>query len=216
MIKPSKIFQASTIAFTLVLSACTTATDRTAPESKALIVNSASSTAKPMATAVENVQLSSIAHLLATRKRHQYVVPGSNQTRCNIFVRDFMSHVFDGNAPSEFSGTANTVFAKLNTSTDWEAHAIEESTLEMAQQAANAGQLAVIGYKNNSSSGHLAVVVPSKLDNGAMGYSRKWGMPMPFIAQAGTSIFEYKGMNWGFAANKRARMKVFIYRGAKG
>jgi len=157
--------------------------------------------------------LSSIAYTLASARRQDYIVPGSNETRCNVFVSDFVSRYFKGSSPNEFSGTANSIFDKLDASGNWLGYPVEQPSLQLAQQAANNGTLTLIGFKDETDEGHLAIVVPSKRRNGTMGHSGKWGMRVPFIAQAGTSIFDYKEMSWGFAADKRDRMKVFIYNG---
>lgn len=158
--------------------------------------------------------LSSIAARLAITNRGDYIVPDSNETRCNLFVSDFVTRYFASDLPSEFSGTANNIFDNLNASPRWESYLAEKYSLDRAQHAANNGNLAIIAYKNTVDQGHVAIVVPSRNAGGAMEYSGNWGMKVPFIAQAGRDIFEYKKMSWGFASNKRSGMKVFIYSGA--
>jgi len=82
---------------------------------------------------------------------------------------------------------------------------------DSAQKAANEGRLVIVAWRNTFSSvegeredehlpdsGHVGIVVPSQT-GGLAGPSGHWdGLRMPFIAQAGTSVFAHKGLSYGF------------------
>ena len=66
-----------------------------------------------------------------------------------------------------------------------------------AQDLANDGKLVIVAWKNphptDTDSGHVAVVVPPRQEDGGLfdATKLKWKMKVPFIAQAGEKVSDY-------------------------
>lgn len=153
-------------------------------------------------------------------------------TKCNFFARDVVEAILLQTRPdmrvNSTGGTAraNDQFDNLNASSDWAKQDFSTSPSTKflsAHNAANAGTLVVVAYKNPiaGESGHIAVIVPA----GAMETSGSWGMMMPFIAHAGKknprnvpaeidkSVFSSLKLSYGFTPGNASHMEIFYYRG---
>jgi hypothetical protein len=73
-----------------------------------------------------------------------------------------------------------------------------------------------VGIKNPhptaTNSGHIAVVVPSRQEDGSLydATNRKWKMKVPFIAQAGDEVKDYMPLGDGFGPAKKAGMEIYV------
>lgn len=153
--------------------------------------------------------LTAIAEKLAAEAKYQ---PQGGVTFCNSFVRDFGTK-FLGATPSELEGTANEIHDKIAAAKGWKAYPLKadlKKAFEEAQKAANAGSFVIVSYKNPAGHGHIAVVVPSKEPGGGMVDSGKWMTKVPFIAQAGKSVFDYKALSFGFTVELKNEITIFV------
>jgi hypothetical protein len=143
------------------------------------------------------------------------------ETRCNFFVRDVVESLLQQTRP-EFHALANLQYDNLLASTDWLKLSFQDDmkgAFEKAQSAANDWRLVIVAYKNPTGGhGHIAIAVPSAV----METSSKWGMEVPFIAQAGNknprnnqsevdkSVFSSLKLSFGFPASKKDSMEIFF------
>src|SRR5262249_30024248 len=91
-----------------------------------------------------------------------------------------------------------------------------QSAFQNAQVLANEGELVVVTWKNpkptRTGTGHLAIVVaPAQEDGGLFDATkRKWGMRVPYIAQAGETVSDRMPLADGFGPAKKAGMEIYI------
>lgn len=142
-------------------------------------------------------------------------------TFCNFFVRDVVEDLLQQTRP-EFHEQSNIQFDNLSNSADWKAQSFSQdpsSVFSRIQDEVNAGQLAIVAYKNPTGDhGHIAILVPSSMEN-----SSTWNMPVPFIAQAGKmnprnnpgetdkSVFSSLKLSWGFSSKLINNMEIFVW-----
>jgi hypothetical protein len=154
-------------------------------------------------------------------------------TKCNFFVRDVVEALLQQSRPdmrlnsSAGVARANDQFDNLSSSADWSKQDFSSSPemrLKDAHDAANAGTLVVVAYKNPTAgeSGHIAVVVPAS----SIEHSSTWGMKMPFVAQAGRmnprnlanetdkSVFSSLKLSFGFTPALKNQLEIFFYSGS--
>jgi hypothetical protein len=134
------------------------------------------------------------------------------QTQCNAFLRDFAKR-FTGLDMPEFAGQdllANQMFDNLVKSGNFKPLGLQKDpkdVFQKAQELADEGRFVVVAYKKPDGHGHVAVVVPA---DGDMETSDKWGMKVPYIAQAGESVFSKGKLSEGFGPDKLKDMEVFV------
>lgn len=175
-----------------------------------LVVGLLSTLSPVVAHAATPAELTAAAKKLAVTNAATYQPIGST-TKCNLFVKDFAKEIL-GATPTELNGTANIIFDNLSASGDWTKYLLSDvnAAFAAAQDAANHGKFVLIAYKNPGGHGHIGVGVPSQESGGSMQMSGQWGTKVPFIAQAGAAVFEYKMMSCGFKPAIKADMAVFI------
>jgi len=98
--------------------------------------------------------------------------------------------------------TVNEVTAFLKQNSSWESlgPAYTQSTLTQAQQAANEKKAVVAVYQNANSVGHIALILPGKLEA-----SGSWGLSVPnaasFFLPEPSRSFVNKGLSFAFTKN---------------
>jgi hypothetical protein len=134
-----------------------------------------------------------------------------NGTKCNFFVRDFAKNATGVPIPELTGVKANEMFDKMKASRNWQPQQFQEDSaaaFKTAQEAANQGKLVVVAYKNPKGHGHVAVVVPN--DNGLV-KSGTWKLSVPYIAQAGETVFSKGKLSMGFSPARKKGMEIFIW-----
>ena len=137
--------------------------------------------------------------------------PTSELTFCNKFVSKIVKDILGDEEAKVVDGkSANQQFEALEKSKAWKAVAITQDSLSDAHKSANKGTIVLAAYKDPAGGhGHIAVVVPAD----ALEKSGKWGLKLPFIGQAGKTVFPKKKLSYGFSAAKKPKMKLFFYTG---
>lgn len=162
--------------------------------------------------------LSRAAQELAVDDIKDYA-PHGKETQCSKFVRDFSDIVVGGDVP-ELVGQVADQAAALGESADWQALPYDEdkqSAFGQAQAFANEGRLVVVVWKNPKptpgNTGHIAVVVPnapSATSDDGTEWSEKWGLRVPYIAQAGTVVSPKMKLSYGFGPDKKDTLQIFV------
>ncbi len=158
-------------------------------------------------------KLVNLAQKLGKNSKEKYE-EDKDGTKCNIFLRNFARELVGIPLP-EFAGKAlaNDMFDNLKASKNWQALDLQrdkQAAFQKAQAAANEGKLVVIAYKSldpKHPAGHVAVVVPNQDGFGAPG---SWDVPIPYIAQAGETVFAKDRMSVGFSVKRFPNMEIFI------
>jgi hypothetical protein len=162
--------------------------------------------------------LTSTASDLATDNKADYASSG-NVTHCSQFVRDFSAAVVGQPLP-ELQGQVSNQVSALDKSKDWTAlnySTNQQAALTQAQADANAGKLVVVAWVNPqptaTDTGHIAVVVPNPTSTASpdgMAPSGNWGMRVPYIAQAGTTVSPKTPLSYGFGSDKKPSLQIFV------
>jgi hypothetical protein len=90
------------------------------------------------------------------------------------------------------------------------------AAFQNAQDLANTGKLVVVAWMSPDSTSHVprhsAVVVPSRqTDCGLFDAKKgKWGLKVPYIAQAGETVSDYMPLSDGFSPDKKAGMELYV------
>jgi hypothetical protein len=155
------------------------------------------------------------------QKAH-YKGEGKN-TRCSEFVRDFAKELLGREIPELRGFAVHQLYylkaAATSPDSRWRTLSFSDdpaAAFQNAQDLANEGKLVIVAWKNpqraNYDPGHAAVVVPSRQEDGGLfdATKRKWGMKVPYIAQAGETISDYMPLNDGFSPDKKAQMEIFV------
>lgn len=163
-----------------------------------------------------------IAKKLGVEQKSRYK-PSGKKTHCSEFVRDFAGELL-GRAVSELDGQAGNQADQLKAAaaspdSKWRSLSFPDdpqSAFQNAQVLANEGKLVVVTWKNpkptGTDTGHIAVVVPSPQEDGGLfdATKRKWGMRVPYIAQAGETVSDRMPLGDGFGPAKKAGMEVYV------
>ena len=166
--------------------------------------------------------LARIAKKLGDEEKTRYK-PDGKKTHCSEFVRDFATDLLGRDVP-ELDGQAGKQADNLKASAEkpdskWRSLSFPDDPLaafQGAQALANEGKLVVVAWKNphptGTDTGHIAVVVPSPQDDGGLfdATKRKWGMKVPYIAQAGETVSDRMPLGDGFGPAKKAGMEVYV------
>jgi hypothetical protein len=141
-------------------------------------------------------------------------------TRCSQFVRDFAKEVRGREVPElarqQFD---NLKAAATSRDSKWRSLSFSDdpaAAFQNAQDLANAGKLVIVAWKNPDPTfrqpSHTAVVVPSRLADGRLfdATTQKWGMKVPFIAQAGETVSDYIPLSDGFSPAKKTGMEIYV------
>jgi hypothetical protein len=166
--------------------------------------------------------LEKFATKLAVEQKAHYKGEGK-QTRCSEFVRDFAKELLGRTLP-ELGGLAlhqlyNLKAAATSPESRWRSLSFSDdpaAAFQNAQDLANAGKLVIVAWKNPDRTrhdpGHSAVVVPSRQADGGLfdATKRKWGMKVPYIAQAGETVSDYIPLSDGFSPAKKAGMEIYV------
>jgi len=174
----------------------------------------------PAASAAAAADLTSTAADLATDNAADYAVSGS-VTQCSKFVRDFATTFVGSDDPlPELQGQVKDQVSALASSSDWTAldyKTDQQAALTQAQADANAGKLVVVAWvnpsKTDTDTGHIAVVVPNPPSTASPDgtvASGKWGMDVPYIAQAGKTVTPKTPLSYGFGQDKQATLQIFV------
>jgi hypothetical protein len=176
-------------------------------------------------TYTETVSGDGLANLLknhGVRDRRRYL-PSGKTTHCSEFVRDFARELLGRDLP-ELGGKAGDQYDRLKAAvgspaSKWRSLSFPDdptAAFRNAQELANEGKLVVIAWKNprptKTDSGHVAVVSPSRQDDGGLfdATERKWKMKVPYIAQAGEVVSDYMPLSDGFGPSKKSGMEIFV------
>jgi len=149
--------------------------------------------------------------------------PDGKETHCSEFVRDFAKELLGRTIP-ELEGRAGDQCDRLKAAaaspdSKWRSLSFSDDpapAFQNAQDLANEGKLVVVAWKNphptGSDSGHVAVVVPSGQEGGDLfdATKLKWGMKVPYIAQAGATVSEYMPLRDGFGPSRKAGMEIYV------
>jgi len=86
----------------------------------------------------------------------------------------------------------------------------KEVTLKDAHKLANEGEIVMVGWHSQSAeSGHVAVVVPGKLQD-----SGSWGHPVPRTFDTGATARQSSDkLTNGFGKDKKLGTKFYVYKG---
>jgi hypothetical protein len=163
-----------------------------------------------------------IARKLGVDERARYEATGKT-THCSEFVRDFAKELLGRSTP-ELDGKAGEQSDKLRRAaasleSKWRSLSFLDdptAAFQNAQDLANEGKLVVVTWKNphptETDSGHVAVVAPSRRENGVLydATNLKWKMKVPFIAQAGDKVSDYMPLGDGFGPARKAGMELYV------
>lgn len=157
-------------------------------------------------------RIQQVAKQLSAETRFQ---PKDGVFQCDEFCRAFVQSL-NGDVPEELAKDSNHAYSELASSKAWQRFDVgsdAERAFGQAQLAANAGflVLAIYGNPDSDAPGHMAVVVPSREAGGGRFASGKWGMQVPLVANAGSSVFDYKALSYAFTADKKDRLRIFVY-----
>jgi hypothetical protein len=163
--------------------------------------------------------LSKAATDLAVDNKSDYE-PEGNVTHCSEFVRDYATNVVGREMP-ELAGVVSTQVRAISESEDWtELNFAKDPQLilQQAQIYANSGKLVIAAWANptptDTDSGHIAVVVPnptSATSKDGMDASGKWGLRVPYIAQAGKKVFAKGKLSEGFGPECKSGLRIFVW-----
>jgi hypothetical protein len=167
-------------------------------------------------------EIEKFARKLAVKDLARYK-PAGKTTRCSEFVRDFARELLARDMP-ELRGKAGDQFDQLkaaaaSTNSKWRSLSFPDDTataFQNAQDLANEGKLVVIAWKNphptGTDSGHIAVVAPSRHEDGGLfdATERKWQMKVPYIAQAGETVSDSMPLSDGFGPAKKSGMEIYV------
>jgi hypothetical protein len=157
---------------------------------------------------------------VAERKRYEAV---GKTTHCSEFVRDFAKELLGRSIP-ELEGKAGGQCDKLKAAaaspdSKWRSLSFSDdpaAAFKNAQDLANEGKLVIVAWKNPhptaTDSGHIAVVAPSRQEDGGLydATALKWKMRVPFIAQAGDKVKDYMPLGDGFGPAKKVGIEVYV------
>jgi hypothetical protein len=126
--------------------------------------------------------------------------------KCSGFIGESISKVYKTNAffSEKLSRylLINEIPQVLESNGQWKpiGHAYDQQVLVEAQKQANASKAVIAVYNTPSGIGHIAVILPGKLQ-----YSGSWGFNVPnaasfFFNEAGKSFVD-KGLSYAFAKN---------------
>lgn len=166
--------------------------------------------------------LGRVAKKLGVEEKARYQ-PVGKKTRCSEFVRDFARELL-GRAVPELEGQAGTQADQLKAAVaspdlKWRSLSFSDDpalAFQNAQVLANEGKLVVVAWKNpnptGTDTGHVAVVVPSRREDGGLfdATEKKWKMKVPYIAQAGETVHDYMPLSDGFGPAKKAGMEIYV------
>lgn len=166
--------------------------------------------------------LARVAKKLGAEQKGRYK-PSGKTTHCSEFVRDLATELLGRDVP-ELRGRAGEQADSLKASAEkpdskWRSLSFPDdpaSAFQVAQVLANEGKLVVVTWKNphpsGTDTGHVAVVVPSPQEDGGLfdATKRKWGMKVPYIAQAGETVSDRMRLGDGFGPAKKAGMEVYV------
>lgn len=143
------------------------------------------------------------------------------QTQCSRFVRDLAKEFvgktlpeLDGNVSAQvtsltkLAGQQNSKWSTVDFNGDNKA---KLAAFKKAQDLANQGKLVLVAWKNPkptpANSGHIAAIVPAQ----NMEESGKWGIKVPYIAQAGETISSKMKLSDGFNPAMKSSLMIFVY-----
>ncbi len=164
--------------------------------------------------------LDRIAKLLGVKEKSRYEAVGK-KTHCSEFVRDFAKELLGRNLP-ELEGRAGNQADQLKAAvaspdSKWRSLSFSDDpalAFKNAQDLANDGKLVIVAWKiphpTATDSGHVAVVVPSRQEDGSLADATKWKMNVPYIAQAGDKVSDYISLGKGFGPDKKAAMEIYV------
>lgn len=166
--------------------------------------------------------LAMVAKKLGAEQKARYK-PSGKTTHCNEFVRDFATELLGRDVP-ELRGRVGEQADQLKASAEmpdskWRSLSFPDdpqAAFQTAQALANEGKLVVVIWKNpkptGTDTGHVAVVVPSPEEDGGLfdATKRKWGMRVPYIAQAGETVSDLMPLGHGFGPAKKVGMEVYV------
>jgi len=166
--------------------------------------------------------LAKFAERLGVERKARYKPDGAT-THCSEFVRDFARELLGRDVP-ELRGRAGDQADQLTKAaaspdSKWRSlsfHDDPAAAFRNAQELANEGKFVVVTWKNSTAtptdSGHVAVVVPSRKEGGGLFDSTrmKWGMEVPYIAQAGATVSDYMPLRDGFSPARKSGMEVYV------
>ena len=166
--------------------------------------------------------LEKFAKKLGTEEKARYQ-PVGKKTHCSEFVRDFAKELLGRSIP-ELEGQAGNQSERLKAAASspdskWRSLSFSDdpaAAFQNAQDLANEGKLVIVAWKNphptGTDSGHVAVVVPSRQEDGGLSDATKlkWMMKVPYIAQAGETVSEYMPLRDGFGPAKKAGMEIYV------
>jgi hypothetical protein len=163
--------------------------------------------------------LEKAAKKLGIEQKAQYKANGK-WARCNMFVGAFAREVRGRSLP-ELKGHQldNLKAAATSPGSKWRSLSFSDdpaAAFQNAQDLANEGKLVIVAWKHPDPDSyylrHSAVVVPSRQEDGGLfdATKRKWGMKVPFIAQAGETVSDYMPLSDGFSPDKKAGMEIFV------
>jgi hypothetical protein len=166
--------------------------------------------------------LEKVAKKLGVADKERYEAVGKT-THCSEFVRDFAKELLGRSIP-ELEGKAGDQCDKLKAAaaspdSKWRSLSFSDDAavaFKNAQDLANEGKLVIVTWKNPhptlTNSGHIAVIVPSRQEDGGLfdATNRKWKMKVPFIAQAGDEVRDNMPLGDGFGPAKKAGIEVYV------
>jgi hypothetical protein len=167
-----------------------------------------------------NGSVERIAKLLGGKEKSRYEAVGKT-THCSEFVRDFAKELLGRTLP-ELEGRAGSQADQLKAAaaapdSKWRSLSFSDDptlAFKNAQDLANDGKLVVVAWKNPhptaTDSGHVAVVVPSRQEDGGLTDATKWKMKVPYIAQAGDKVSDHLSLGKGFGPDKKAAMEIYV------
>ena len=166
--------------------------------------------------------LEKAAKKLAVEQKAHYIKNGK-YTHCSQFVGDFAKEL-RGRILPELRGFAshqldNLKAAATSPDSKWKSLSFSDdpaAAFQNAQDLANAAKLVIVAWKDPDPAryylGHSAVVVPSRQEDGGLFDAKKgkWGMKVPFIAQAGETVSDYMPLSDAFSPDQKAVMEIFV------
>jgi hypothetical protein len=165
---------------------------------------------------VRDEDLKAVAKRLAKEKRY---AANDKTTHCNQFVRDLTHEILNRYVP-ELEGRASEQLAQLKAASahadsPWRSLSFQDDpagAFANAQELANSGKLVVVAIP-----GHVAVVIPSTEGLDGLYESKKsksgdrgWGMRVPYIAQAGSTVSDSMPLSEGFRPSSKSSMEIFV------